>query len=198
MKIHFKSFDLQLKDTFKISHESRDFQPTLIVGLEDGSYIGYGEAAATRYYGVSVEKMIDSIKNVSSIIEDNIDKKPEDLWELTYPHLKDNLFAQCALDMAMYDLHGKRNKLPLYKLWNLDPDDIPVTNYTIGLDSIERMAEKIKEFPWPIYKIKLGTPDDIKIIKELRKVTDAAFRVDANAAWNADQAIKNSIELKKL
>lgn len=198
MRLHFKRYNLQLKDTFKISRESRDFQPTLIVGLENGEFTGYGEAAATQYYGVSVDKMIASIKNVESIIQNNIQKDPEELWSLTHPHLKDNLFAQCALDIAAHDLHGKRNAVPLYKMWDLNIADIPTTNYTIGLDSVEKMAQKIRDFPWPIYKIKLGGPDDIKIVKELRNITDAVFRVDANAGWNAEQAIQNSIELKKL
>ncbi|MDX1761375.1 MAG: dipeptide epimerase [Christiangramia sp.] len=198
MKLHFKSFDLQLRDTFKISRESRDFQPTLIVGLQDQGFIGYGEAAATKYYGVSVDGMIDSIKKVEALIRENIGKTPEELWEITYPHLKNDLFAQCALDIAMHDLHGKRNGLPLYKMWDLDIDQIPVTNYTIGLDSVEKMAQKIKDFPWPIYKIKLGSKDDLRIVKELRQITDAIFRVDANAGWEAEEAIKNSFELKKI
>jgi hypothetical protein len=33
----------------------------------------------------------------------------------------------------------------------------PLTDYTIGIASIEKMVSKMKELPWPIYKIKLGT-----------------------------------------
>lgn len=198
MKIHFKKFDLQLRDTFKISHDSRDIQPTLIVEVEDNGYTGYGEAAATKYYGVTVEKMIRAIEGVAPVVRNNKDATPEDLWDLTAPILKNDLFAQCALDMAMHDLYGRKNKLPLYQIWDLDPADIPVTNYTIGLDSIQKMVNKIKDFPWPVYKIKLGTSEDIKIIRELRKSTNSVFRVDANASWNAGEAIKNSIALKRL
>ena len=46
---------------------------------------------------------------------------------------------------------------------------IPLTDYTIGIDSIEKMVEKIKEKPWPIYKIKVGMEDDIEIVAALRK-----------------------------
>ena len=198
MKIDYKSFNLELKNTFTISHGSRDFQPTLIVILSDQGFTGYGEAAATVYYGVSVDKMIASIKSVEPIIAENIHRSPEELWELTFPHLKDNPFAQCALDIAMHDLHGKRNGLPLYKMWGLDNSRVPLTNYTIGIDTVDNMVRKIKEFPWPLYKIKLGTDDDIAIVKELRKHTDSVFRLDANAAWTAEQAIKNSEAMKEL
>jgi L-alanine-DL-glutamate epimerase-like enolase superfamily enzyme len=73
-----------------------------------------------------------------------------------------------------------------------------LTNYTIGIDSVEKMILKMKEVSWPIYKIKLGTKDDIKIITELRKHTNAIFRVDANCGWKVDEAIENSKKLKEL
>ena len=66
-----------------------------------------------------------------------------------------------------------------------------MTDYTIGIDTIEVMVEKMEEFPgWPVYKIKLGTPDDIEIVRELREHTDAVFRVDANCAWAVEETIR--------
>ena len=79
------------------------------------------------------------------------------------------------------------------------PYELPASNYTIGLDTIERMAAKMDEYAdWPIFKIKLGTADDLKIVRELRRHTSAVFRVDANCAWTADEAIVNARELKEL
>lgn len=198
MKLKFYTFDLELKNTFTISHGSRDFQKTLIVALSHGNYTGYGEAAATSYYGVDVESMSATIKALEPLIAENIHKTPEELWEITNPHFKDNAFAQCALDIAMHDLHGKRKGQPLYKLWGLELINLPLSNYTIGMDSLEVMVKKMRDFPWPLYKIKLGTEEDVEIIRELRKHTDAVFRVDANCAWTSSEAIKNSLELKKL
>ena len=73
--------------------------------------------------------------------------------------------------------------MKLYEYWGFTTENNPKTNYTIGIDTIENMLTKLKEKPWPIYKIKLGTKDDIKIITELRKHTNAIFRVDANCGW---------------
>ena len=198
MKLEFFKYQLELKDTFTISHGSRDFQETLIVAVTSGNYTGYGEAAATSYYGISTDAMIAAIKKVEPILEENINLSPEVIWELTFPLLKDQPFAHCALDMALHDLHGKRNRQPLYKMWGLELKDIPLTNYTIGMDSVEKMTEKILQFPWPVYKIKLGTKDDVQIIKELRKHTNAVFRVDANGAWGVEETIQNSRKLKEL
>jgi L-alanine-DL-glutamate epimerase-like enolase superfamily enzyme len=64
-----------------------------------------------------------------------------------------------------------------------------LTDYTIGIDTVEKMVEKMQAKPWPIYKIKLGTPDDAAIIRALRKHTDAILRVDANSGWTLRQAI---------
>ena len=198
MYLKFHSFNLELRETFTTSHGSRNVQPSLIVEINDGEFSGFGEAAATSYYGVSIEKMKASINSVRDIVLKNIHLKPEEIWELTFPRLENNTFAQCALDMALHDLYGKKQGLPLYKLWGLQLKEIPLTNYTIGIDSIERMIEKMKAFPWPVYKIKLGTEDDVQIVNELRKHTEAIFRLDANAGWKAEQAIKNSIALKPL
>ena len=198
MKLEFFTYDLELKDTFTISHGSRNFQETLIVAVSDGDFTGYGEAAATSYYGISTEAMIATINRVETIVKENISSSPEAIWELTQPFLKEQPFAQCALDMALHDLHGKRNTKPLYELWDLELKDLPITNYTIGIDSVEKMIQKIQELPWPIYKIKLGTSEDVKIITELRKYTDSVFRVDANGAWGVEETIQNFIKLKGL
>lgn len=198
--MHLKThiFELQLKNTFRISHTARDVQPTLIVELSDGEFTGYGEAAATSYYGVTAEGLAEKVLLIKDLVLENLHKTPEELWEITAPHFKENSFAQCALDIAMHDLHGKRNGQPLYELWGLNIKDIPLTNYTLGIDSIEKMVQKMQEFPWPLYKIKLGTDHDVEIVKELRKHSEAIFRVDANASWTAEQTIENSYLLKEL
>lgn len=198
MELKTYKYNLELKNTFRISHTARDVQPTLIVELSDGGFTGYGEAAATSYYGVSVEGMSATIKSIEPLIAENIDKNPEELWEITNPHFKNASFAQCALDIAMNDLHGKRNGMPLYKMWGMELKDLALSNYTIGIDTMEKMVQKMQEFPWPLYKIKLGTEDDIAIVRELRKHSDAIFRVDANCAWTAEETIRNSEILKNL
>jgi L-alanine-DL-glutamate epimerase-like enolase superfamily enzyme len=61
------------------------------------------------------------------------------------------------------------------------------------------MVVKLREMPgWPVYKIKLGTPDDLGIVRELRRHTDARFRVDANCGWNAEQTIELAPALRDL
>jgi len=198
MQLIFHTFNLQLKHTFTIAHDSRDVQPTLIVELKDGDLSGFGEATSNPYYGATIDKMIQSLEGIRSIVESQQFATPEDLWKETYPFLKTNPFAQCALDEAAHDLFAKRKNLKLYENWGLDPNHNPLTNFTIGIDTIEKMVEKMKELPWPVYKIKLGTNEDLRIVRELRQNTESRFRVDANCAWSAEQTIRFAPELKAL
>jgi L-alanine-DL-glutamate epimerase-like enolase superfamily enzyme len=194
------TFELPLRHTFTIARGSIDVQPTLIVELFDGSRSGYGEATTNTYYGATIERMTGALESVRADVErGELADDPAALWESLRPKLSDNPFAQCALDEAAHDLWGKRQKSPVYELWGLSAANCPRSNFTIGIDEMDVMIKKLKEAPgWPIYKIKLGTREDIEIVRQLRQETDAVFRVDANCGWTADEAIENSRALKEL
>ena len=63
------------------------------------------------------------------------------------PWLGSCRFAQCALDMACHDLWGKFRRAPVWKLWGLSLDKLPATDYTIGIDTIDRMVAKLRSSP---------------------------------------------------
>ncbi|MCI5080664.1 MAG: dipeptide epimerase [Saprospiraceae bacterium] len=197
MQLLLHPVDLQLRHTFTISRESRDVQPSLIIELREGMHAGFGEATANTYYKVTVEGMQQRLEDLRSKIEGYTLQSAEDFWEVMQEDLHDHPFLQCALDEAAHDLVARKAGMPLYKYWGLELIQLPTSNYTIGIDTIEKMVAKMKEQPWPIYKIKLGTEDDLAIIKELRKHTDALFRVDANCAWTAQQTIDLAPELRE-
>ncbi len=198
MQLILRSFDLKLKHTFKISRYSFDIKRTLIVELKDGIFSGFGEASENPYYNKTIEVMVNDLSLHKEFIEKFSDETPEEVWTKMVPLLKDNMFALCALDLAYNDLYARKRGKKLYDLWGYKTDNNPLTNYTIGIDTIENMVLKIKETPWPIYKIKLGTKEDLKIVRALRKETGAVFRIDANCAWGVDESIYNAKELKKL
>jgi L-Ala-D/L-Glu epimerase len=199
VKLLSHAYELPLRHTFTISRESTSAQSTLIVELADGHHRGFGEATTNSYYGMTLEKMRAALERVRPIVESVGQLDPPALWEAVAPELLDCPFALCALDQAAYDLWGKQQGQPVYKLWGLNTNDIPLSNFTIGIDTIDTMVAKLQEMPdWPIYKIKLGTDHDTEIVHELRRHTNAVFRVDANCGWYADKAIALSHELKSL
>jgi L-Ala-D/L-Glu epimerase len=198
MKLTFFVKDLFLKHTFTIAHQSRDVQDTVIVRLQDESEVGLGETTTNPFYGMTAENITARLYAAKDIVENSTWHNPEELWDLTHPVFVDNPFAQCALDMAAWDIYTKKKNLKLYEYLKLNPATIPMTNYTIGIDSVDKMVAKMKEVDWPLYKIKLGTAEDMEIIRELRKHTNSTFRIDANCAWTAEQAILNSEIMEKL
>ena len=197
MQLTLKKYLLELEFTFSISRESHDYQDSLIVSLSQNGKTGYGEATSNPYYKITVESMMQEIEAVRSEIEAwNMDDPAAFHAWLTEKGLSN--FAICALDLAANDLWGKLQGKPLYELWGTTNESYPKSNYTIGIDTVAKMVEKMKQKPWPLYKIKLGTDNDVEIVTELRKHTDAVFRIDANCAWTAEQALEYAPALKAL
>lgn len=198
MKLTHHNFNLKFKYPFGISKGTKTHQPTFIVELEFLGWKGYGEAPAITYYNIPVEKMVEDVERKKIFVEKFAFTEPERWWHYLHHLFPNNNFLVCALDMAGWDLYGKIKRKPLKEFWQPQEKKQPVCDYTIGIDTIEKMVEKLKEKPWPIYKIKLGTDRDIEIIKELRKHTDAVFRIDANAAWQAEEALEKIQAFKDL
>lgn len=198
MKCSYFHFNLPFRYPFTISKGTKTHQPSLVVELENRGVKGYGEAPAIAYYNIPVEKMIEDLERKKPFIEKFAMTDPERYWHYLHHLIPDNQFLVCALDMAAWDLYGKLLRKPVYELMGLDISKGPLTDYTIGIDTIPGMVEKIKEKPWPIYKIKVGVPGDIEMIEEIRKHTDAILRVDANAGWTLDQALEKIPILAKL
>ncbi len=199
MKLTYHQQNLPFEYPFTISNgRTKTHQPSLVVALELGPFIGYGEAPAIVYYGVSVEKMIADLEAKRTLVEKFALTDPERYWHYLHHLFPNDPFLVCALDIAAWDLFGKMKGKPLYELWNTKWENTPVTDYTIGIDSIEKMVTKMKAKPWPIYKIKLGTDEDIRIVEALRKHTDATLRIDANAGWTVTEALEKIPQLAAL
>ncbi len=199
MKVFYRQLLLPFQYPFTISGgRTKTHQSSLLVALQLGNFIGYGEAPAIPYYNITVEQMIDDIEKKKTFIEKFALTEPERYWHYLHHLFPSNPFLVCALDIACWDLFGKMKGQPLYKLWNTTWTNAPVTDYTVGIDTIDNMVAKIKAKPWPVYKIKLGTEEDIAIVTALRKQTNSIFRIDANAGWTAGEALEKIMQLKQL
>jgi len=189
MKVSYKTYNLPFRHPFTISKGTKTHQPTLVVELDHFGIKGYGEAPAISYYNIPIEKMIADLEEKRGFLEKFTFTDPERYWHYLHHLFPKNSFLVCALDMAGWDIFGKLKRKQLHELWGLDISKAPITDFTIGIDTIETMVLKMKEKPWPIYKIKVGTENDIETVTALRKHTDAVFRVDANAGWTLEQAL---------
>ena len=102
--------------------------------------------------------------------------------------------AQCiaGIDIALWDLHARRLKQPLWKLLGGKSPTIPV--YASGLNptapgklAAQKLAEGYRAFK---LKVGFGLERDVANLKALRGVIGALpLMVDANQAWDLETAI---------
>jgi len=198
VKVKYRIYNLPFHHPFTISKGTKTHQPTFIVELEFMGIRGYGEAPAISYYNIPVEKMEEDLNAKKKFVEQFAFSDPERYWHYLHHLFPNNSFLVCALDMAGWDLYGKLKRKQLHEIWGLDIASAPETDYTIGIDSIDKMIAKMQEKPWPVYKIKVGVEGDVEMVAALRQHTNAIFRVDANAGWTLEQALQKIPLLKEL
>jgi L-alanine-DL-glutamate epimerase-like enolase superfamily enzyme len=181
MKLHWEPITLELRTTFRVAHGASDQRHNVLVYLDDG----VGEAAAVPYYGETQEGIIEYLKSMPDLGDD-----PFGVDTVLAKRPAGSRAARSAIDEALHDLWGKKLGQPLYKLFGLNPNSLPLTSFTIGMDEPEVMAEQAKVSGHPILKIKLGGENDEARVKAIRMTTDAKLRVDANAGWSREQALQ--------
>lgn len=191
VRMETEILQLRTRHPFIIARGGQSDYRTVMVRLVDGDGLeGWGEAAPARIYGESTETVLAALTNYAEHlpadplhIEDT-----ERQWEKL---LRLNPAARCALSAALHDLAGKRLGIPVHRLWGLDPARAPRSTFTIGIDTVEKLRQKVGEASeYPILKIKLGTDRDVEILRTIRELTDKELRVDANTGWNTRQAIR--------
>ena len=173
---------LDLKTTFRIAHGASDQRHNVIAHLDEG----IGEGAVVPYYGDTQAEIIAYLDQAACslgsdpfLIEDILNRLPPG-----------SLAARAAVDIALHDLWGRILGQPLYRLFGLNKESIPLTSFTIAIDEPSRMAERARQSGYPVIKIKLGSPQDEAIVAAIRKATGAKLRVDANAGWTREEAAR--------
>jgi L-Ala-D/L-Glu epimerase len=196
MKLDFQVLDLRTRHAFHIAREAAPpARQSMWIRVRDGEgNEGWGEAPATPYYGETVETVAAVLPRLEPALEGAADGDPFALEriERALDHsIGANPAAKVAISAALHDLIGKRLGLPVWRMWGLDSASAPRSSFTIGIDEVEVMRQKVREAAnYGILKIKVGTPHDEAILRMIRdEAPDKTIRVDANTAWTAKQAI---------
>jgi L-alanine-DL-glutamate epimerase-like enolase superfamily enzyme len=181
---------LRTRHPFIIARGGQSDYRTVWVRLVDQDGLeGWGEAAPARIYGETPETVLAALQAYAEHLPpaSSPAEAIERQWEKT---LALNPSARGALSAALHDLQAKRLGIPVYQLWGLDPARAPRSTFTIGIDTDEKIRQKVFEAEqYPILKIKLGTDRDAAILRTIRDATDKELRVDANTGWTAKQAV---------
>lgn len=184
MQASYISYELELKHPFTIARFSRTSTPLLLLKLNYEHWDGYGEASMVPYMGESYSTAAAFLKRV-------------DWAQLKYPFSFTEITAyldalepgqpavKAAIDIALNDLNGKIQNKSCYEIYGADPLKMPLTSYTIGIDSPEVIKEKVNEAAgFKVLKIKLGRDNDKDLIQTIRSLTNLPLYVDANQGWD--------------
>jgi len=183
--------ELPLQHRFTTSRDSHRKKFNVFIRLEHEGVIGYGEAAPNLRYAESPESAMQTLRILAAA-------PLSDPWQYAghideaAGMIKGDFAAKAAFDMALHDWIGQSLGQPLYKIWGLNPADMPVTSMTIGIDEPAIIVEKTRQArEFKALKVKLGTQDDRGIIETLRGVTQQPIRVDVNEGWDdREEAIR--------
>jgi L-Ala-D/L-Glu epimerase len=202
MKAVAEPLDLTLRHTFTIARGSYDQVNNVLLRIRDGAHEGLGEAAPTRFYGQTQAIVLRTLRKFIPSLAAATPFDLESILSRAWKKFPDCMSAVCAMDLALHDLIGKRLGLPLWKYFGLDRAKTPQTSFTIGLASLDKVAQKIAEAArFPILKIKLGVVNDLEIMREVRRlVPKKQLRVDANCGWSVKETItiSKAKQLEKL
>jgi len=169
----------------------------VIIECDDGT-IGYGEGVPTpAITGETFESMYSAFNYIkNSIIGMDIDDFDDILYKL-HNSIAKNTTAKSAVEIALFDIKAKKQKLPLYKMLG-GSKKVFETDITISLNDIDTMvSDSINAISlgYKALKIKLGNDiqTDIKrveMIYQALKDANIKLRLDANQAWNAKDSVK--------
>lgn len=199
LSLSYQRFDFPFQYPFQIAKGTKTHQPSLEVCLGMGALRGYGEATAISYHDVTVEGMTAVLEQFRGMIERYTLMSPERFWHFLHHLIPQAPFLISALDIAGWDLFGQMRRQPIYQLLGLTwREDLPETDYTIGITKPEEIKERVQAHQHAIYKLKLGSRDDLATLQALRAATEACIRVDANEGWTLEVAQDLLPELEKL
>jgi len=196
--LRYKPYTLELRHVFTVASFSRTTTPVVLTELEYEGIIGYGEASMPPYLGESQQSVMSFLSQVDLSSFSSPFETAEILHYIDQINAK-NTAAKASVDIALHDLLGKIMGQPLYKIWGLNPDNIPATSFTIGIDTEDMIRQKVQEAgQFKILKVKLGLQTDKMIINTIRSVTDVPLCADVNQGWkNKEEALEMAHWLKE-
>ncbi|HFQ62388.1 MAG TPA: dipeptide epimerase [Epsilonproteobacteria bacterium] len=167
----------------------------VIIKCDNGS-IGYGEGAPTpQITGETMGAMVATIEYIKPHL---IGREIEDfdaLIGLIHTLIVKNTTAKSALEIALYDLKAKSQKLPLYRMLGGTQNTFR-TDITISMGEIDKMISDCHAavaLGYDTLKIKIGDnpSKDVERVTAIYKALDKniKLRLDANQGWSPKESV---------
>lgn len=183
---------LKLRHTWITVMSSSEYRDVLYVRYTREGVTGRGEGAPIVRYKEDAQSARAAVESVAELLTHGNAWEFEKLMADTFHRVEGQYAAKAALDIALMDWIGQKLGIPLYRYFGLDPDDAPVTTFSIGIDTPETTRQKVREAAaYPVLKVKVGLDTDEATIAAVRSVTNKPLRVDANEGWrDKEEAVR--------
>jgi L-alanine-DL-glutamate epimerase-like enolase superfamily enzyme len=193
VKLDYEILGARLRAPLVSAHSRMESRPLVAVTLTaDDGLVGHGEAAPLESYdGVGVDRVVAELERARRAL-DTGGPAPDDLLPQ----------ALAAIDLAGFDLRGRREGAPVWRLLGAERADPIAVNATIGAESPEcaaALASAASAAGFACVKLKVGVEHDLARVRAVRDACpELAIRLDANGAWTVSEAVAVLAELEPL
>ncbi len=206
-KVEIEKFSAPLAEPFRVAFGLITDSDNWIVKVHtDEGITGYGSAAPLGFVtGETMESCYVILKMFADLF---VGFDPLDIagaHKLMDGTIHGNGAAKCAYDLALYDIIGKYQNLPVWKVLGAT-DPVVVNDITIGISTPEDMEDHARRYVFEkgfrILKVKTGInlDDDIEALTRIRKAVgpDVRIRIDGNQGYDVPTALKALEAFEKL
>jgi L-alanine-DL-glutamate epimerase-like enolase superfamily enzyme len=192
MRLAVEHVTLPFREPVRAAWGRLEARELLRVRLEaDDGLVGLGEAAPLEPYdGVALPLVRAALDAYAEVLADCPEGEALEACRAE----RDLPQALAAVDLALWDLAGRRSARPVAQLISVEAArSIPV-NATIGAEDragASAAAVAAAQADFDTVKVKVGIGDDAGRLAAVRAAVGprVAIRVDANGAWGIDEAV---------
>jgi len=187
---------LRLRTPLAAAHGTvaeRELLDVLILGAD--GVAGAGEAAPLPSYdGVTLDDVRGALEDCRPIVHD-AEGLPRAMVLDACRKAAVLPQAVAAIDLALWDLEGRRADVPVWRLLGAHPVPEPIAvNALIGAEDRAGAATEARravEAGFGCVKLKVGIGDDAGRVAAVRAAVgpDVALRLDGNGAWSVEEAL---------
>jgi L-Ala-D/L-Glu epimerase len=187
------------RHVFRIARGSKPFVENVFLALEQKGVVGYGEASPNAFYHESADDVHMRLLGLADWLRRQTMAEPADIAAITeaaWPLLNPSRAAQCALDLALWDLLAKMRGLTVAELALGQQAEPVVSSATVslamGMAESEDQGQLLQEAAaFTRLKIKVGATTDWRALERLGATYAHApqqrqWAIDANASWSPD------------
>lgn len=189
---------IPLKEPFKISLGILTHAENVIVKINTSEgFSGYGECSPfMTINGESMDTCFVVAQYLAQVLKGMDALDIAGCTEAMDAVIYSNSSIKSAFDIALYDIAAQHAGLPLYAFLGGRNDKTIITDYTVSIDTPQKMAEdamKIKANGFQVIKVKLGKQaEDVERIRRIREAVgmEIPLRIDANQGWETSSVVE--------